>query len=157
MDPICQGCEAGRMYFVSCRLYLFYPQPPRLIPVISLFLTTTVWAVRACLSIWWERFRESQKEDERGPLSIQSKRPRRMLVFRKRNITYNCTALCVHQLMEVEWRWGDIATDLPIMSEFEEKLSLHPLKYEYSKGILTLHCFKMAGFDVIQSLHRSNF
>ncbi len=32
----------------------------------------TVSLVRACLSIWLERFRGSQNEDERGPLSIQS-------------------------------------------------------------------------------------
>ncbi len=35
-------------------------------------LTNTVSPLRACLSIWWERFRDSQKEYDRGPLSIQS-------------------------------------------------------------------------------------
>jgi hypothetical protein len=30
----------------------------------------TVSPVRACLITWWERFRETQKEDDRGPLSI---------------------------------------------------------------------------------------
>jgi len=39
-------------------------------PVIALLLINTV-AVRACLSMWLERFRGSQKEDERGPFSIQ--------------------------------------------------------------------------------------
>ncbi len=43
-----------------------------LLPVISLLLTNTVSLVRACLSIWLERFRGSQKEDERVPLSIKS-------------------------------------------------------------------------------------
>ncbi len=42
------------------------------LPVISLHLTYTVSPVRACLIIWRERFRGSQKEDDRGPLSIQS-------------------------------------------------------------------------------------
>ncbi len=32
----------------------------------------TVSRVRACLSIWLERFRETQKENKRGPISIQS-------------------------------------------------------------------------------------
>ncbi len=39
------------------------------LPVISLH--DTVSQVRACLSIWWERFRGTQKEDDRGPLIIQ--------------------------------------------------------------------------------------
>jgi hypothetical protein len=52
------------------------PGPPTpLLPVISLPLKNTVLPVRACLSIWLERFRGSQKEDERGPLSIQSSLP----------------------------------------------------------------------------------
>ncbi len=42
------------------------------LPVISLLLSNTVSPVRACLIIWWERFRGAQKEDGRGPLSIQS-------------------------------------------------------------------------------------
>ncbi len=43
-----------------------------LLPVISLLLNNTVLPVRTCLSIWWERFCGTQKEDDRGPLSIQS-------------------------------------------------------------------------------------
>jgi hypothetical protein len=43
-----------------------------LLPVISLLLAKTVSPVRACLIIWRERFRGNQKEDDRGPLSIQS-------------------------------------------------------------------------------------
>ncbi len=39
---------------------------------ISLLLTNTVSPVRACVSIWLERFRGTQKEDDRGPLSINS-------------------------------------------------------------------------------------
>ncbi len=42
-----------------------------LLPVISL-LTNTVSVVRACLSIWLERFYGTQKENECGPFSIQS-------------------------------------------------------------------------------------
>ncbi len=34
---------------------------------ISLLLANTVPPVRACLIIWWERFRRIQKEDDRGP------------------------------------------------------------------------------------------
>ncbi len=41
------------------------------LPVISLYLTNTVSPVWACLIIWWERFRGTQKEDDRRPLSIQ--------------------------------------------------------------------------------------
>jgi hypothetical protein len=37
-----------------------------LLPVISLLLTNTVLPVRACQSIWLERFHGSEKEDERG-------------------------------------------------------------------------------------------
>ncbi len=40
------------------------------LPVISLLLTNNVSPVRAWLSIWWERFRGTQKEDDRGTLSI---------------------------------------------------------------------------------------
>ncbi len=48
------------MYFVLCRLYPSFPQPNSsvwLLPVISLRSTNTVSRVRACLSIWLERFR----------------------------------------------------------------------------------------------------
>ncbi len=57
---------------------VFTPSPPGhhgsvwLLPVISLLLANTVSPVRACLIIWWERFCGTQKEDDRGPLSIQS-------------------------------------------------------------------------------------
>jgi hypothetical protein len=40
-----------------------------LLPVIFLLLTNTVSWVQAFLSIWLERFRVGQKDDERGPLS----------------------------------------------------------------------------------------
>jgi hypothetical protein len=61
---------------------VFTPSPPShghhgsvwLLYVISLLLTNTVSPVRACLIIWWERFRGTQKEDDRWPLSIQSYR-----------------------------------------------------------------------------------
>ncbi len=42
-----------------------------LIYLISLLLTNTVSRVRACLSIGLERLRGTQKEDERGPHSIE--------------------------------------------------------------------------------------
>ncbi len=56
--------------FFDCRLY---PSSPShrgsvwLLPVISLLLTNIVSRVRACLSLWLERFRGSQKQDERVP------------------------------------------------------------------------------------------
>ncbi len=60
--------KMGPMYFVFCRLH---PSPPKLprqclapTPVISLLLTNTVSWVRDCVSIWLERFRGSQKEDQ---------------------------------------------------------------------------------------------
>ncbi len=68
----------GPLYFVFCRLYPFSPQLPGhcfVLPVISLLLTNIVSPpvrLRACLSSWLERFRGTQKEDERGPLSIHS-------------------------------------------------------------------------------------
>ncbi len=62
------------MHFVFCHLYPFFPQPTRqcLGPDISLLINSTVSPVRACLIVWWERFRGTQKEDDRGPHSIQS-------------------------------------------------------------------------------------
>jgi hypothetical protein len=64
------------MYFVFGRLYPFSPRPQQQcsvpIPVISLLLTNTLSSVRAFLSICCERFRGTQKEDDRGPLSIPS-------------------------------------------------------------------------------------
>jgi hypothetical protein len=55
----------GPMYFVFCRFY-FSPGHP----VISLLLTYTVSRARDCLSIWLEKFRVSQKEDECGNIII---------------------------------------------------------------------------------------
>ncbi len=54
----------GPMYFFFCRLYL--------LSVIPLLLSNTVSPVRICQSIWLERFRGTQKEDDRRPLNIQS-------------------------------------------------------------------------------------
>ncbi len=65
------GAQRGPTYFVICRLYPFSLQPPRQCLTCHL-LTNTVSPVRACLSIWSERFRGNQMEDERGPLGIQS-------------------------------------------------------------------------------------
>jgi hypothetical protein len=56
----------------------FIPSPPSHHGTVLLLschlstLTNTVSPVRACLIIWWESFRGTQKEDDRGPLSIQS-------------------------------------------------------------------------------------
>ncbi len=55
----------GANIFYFCRLYPFPPSHHEsvwLLPVISLSLTNPVSLVRACLSIWLERFRSSQKE-----------------------------------------------------------------------------------------------
>ncbi len=65
------------MYFDFCRLYPSSHQSPRqrlapTVPVISLLFTNAVSPVRACLSICLGRFRGTQKEDERGPLSMQT-------------------------------------------------------------------------------------
>jgi len=61
----------GPMYFFFCRRYLFSPShlgSVLLLPGISLLLTNTVSPVRACLLTWWERFRETKKEDL-GPIT----------------------------------------------------------------------------------------
>ncbi len=42
------------------------------LPVISLLLTNSVLPVRACLIMLQQRFRGTQKVDDRGPLGIQS-------------------------------------------------------------------------------------
>jgi hypothetical protein len=42
------------------------------LPVISLLLTSPLSQVWACPITRWERFRGTQKEDDRRPLSIQS-------------------------------------------------------------------------------------
>jgi hypothetical protein len=65
---------AGAMAFVFCRLFPFSLQLPRqcLGPTchLSILLTNAVSPVRACISIWWERFRGTQKKDELEPLCI---------------------------------------------------------------------------------------
>jgi hypothetical protein len=65
--------QQGPMYFNLCRLYPFSSPSHHgsvwVLSVIFLMLTNNVTLVRA----WdWERFRGAQKEDECGPLSIQS-------------------------------------------------------------------------------------
>ncbi len=59
---------------VLCFLSSLPLLPPSVwvLPVFSLLLTNTVLPSRACLIIGWERFRGSQTEDDRRPLSIQS-------------------------------------------------------------------------------------
>jgi hypothetical protein len=59
---------ANVLCFLSSLLLYFWV----LLPVISLLLINTVSPLRACLIIRWERFRGTQKEDDRGPLGIQS-------------------------------------------------------------------------------------
>jgi hypothetical protein len=69
------GNATGPMHFVFRRLYPSSPQQHSsvwVLLVISLLLTNTVLLVQACLIIWWESFRGTQKEDDRGPLTIQS-------------------------------------------------------------------------------------
>ncbi len=62
----------ANVFFVFCHYPSFHSHHCSLwlLPVISLLITNTETLVRACLSIWFERFRESQIEDERGPLCI---------------------------------------------------------------------------------------
>ncbi len=65
----------GPIYFVFCRLYPVSPSHHGSVWVllfIFLLLSNTVSPMRAYLITWWERFRGTQKEDERGPLIIQS-------------------------------------------------------------------------------------
>ncbi len=65
----------GPMYFVFCRLYPFNPPPPpATTAVLESYLSSlyTVSPLRYCIIIRWERFRVTQKEDDRGPFSIQS-------------------------------------------------------------------------------------
>ncbi len=67
----------GPMYFVFCRLNSSSPSyygSVWLLPVISLLLINTVPPARACLSIWLERFRESQKRTIVGLLVFNSSR-----------------------------------------------------------------------------------
>ncbi len=63
--------STGQTYFVFCRLYPLSLQPSRQCLATTCHLwTNTISQMRACLSIGLERFRGSQTEDERGPLSI---------------------------------------------------------------------------------------
>ncbi len=56
----------------QCILFsvVFTPSPPATTAVFG--LTNTVSPMRVCFAIWWESFRWTQKEDDCGPLSIQS-------------------------------------------------------------------------------------
>ncbi len=57
----CKAKYTGPKYFV---FFSFgHHSSVKLLPVVFLLLTYTVSRVRACLSIYLERFRESQKED----------------------------------------------------------------------------------------------
>ncbi len=68
-----QFTTTGPMYFIFLSsLPLLHHDSVWILPVISLLLANTVSPVRACLIIWWERFCGTLKEDDRGPLSIQS-------------------------------------------------------------------------------------
>jgi hypothetical protein len=65
--------STGPMYFVFCRLYpssLSHHGNVWLLPVISLLLTNTISPLRACLFIWFETFRLTQKRGDHGPPSI---------------------------------------------------------------------------------------
>jgi hypothetical protein len=71
---------AGYSVGQKCILFSVVFTPPHtshhvsvwFLSVISLLLTNTLSQMRSCLSILLDRLRGSQKEDERGPLSIQS-------------------------------------------------------------------------------------
>jgi hypothetical protein len=86
------------MYFVFCRLYPSSLQPTRvcakLLSVISLNLTNTVSPVRACLSKWLERFRGSQKEDERGARiyrpSFRENKPKTLVFSHRKRAFWAC-------------------------------------------------------------------
>ena len=56
----------------QCILFsvVFTPSPPATTAVFG--STNTVSPMRVCLTIWWESFHGNQKEDDYGPLSIQS-------------------------------------------------------------------------------------
>ncbi len=51
-------------------------------------LTNTLSPVWACLIIWWERFRGVQKENDHGPLSIQSSLLAAQRLYSKKNVVY---------------------------------------------------------------------
>ncbi len=59
--------STGPMYFVFCRLYPFCPHPPWQFLVSTCHLSTLNYHCNA-----GARFRGTQKEDDRGSLSIQS-------------------------------------------------------------------------------------
>ncbi len=89
-----------------------HPSHLGLLTVISLLLTKTV--PRACLSIGLERFCGNQKEDERGPPSINSSKPKTeegLYMYCKRPI--QCLASSAFgagggQTRWVERGWGSI-------------------------------------------------
>ncbi len=78
--PKTLGFECFSTLTFILRSFLFYvvftPSPPShhgsvwVLPVISLFLTSTVLPVQACLTKWWERFRGTQKGEECWPLLL---------------------------------------------------------------------------------------
>jgi hypothetical protein len=89
---------------VFCFLSSLSPPPPShpdsvWLPVISPLLINTVSPVRACLSIWLERFRGSQKEDERGALSIHSS----MLFVQGPPSLISYISLCPGEALHVPW------------------------------------------------------
>ncbi len=104
--------------FCFCRLY---PSPSRhlgsvwFLPVISLLLTNTASRVGACLSIWLERLRGKQKEDERGPYSINFSIVEPMAKDRK-NIMVFITLSCLSNL-------GSESADLLINLKLQDDLS----------------------------------
>ncbi len=61
--PFEQGCQCILFYVVFAFSHPSQYGNGLVLPVISLLLTDTVSPVRACLSIWWERFRGSQEDD----------------------------------------------------------------------------------------------
>jgi len=58
--------ELRRTLPEQCRTFLSYAVFGSYLWLSSLYSTNTVSSVRACLIIWWESFRWTQKEDGRG-------------------------------------------------------------------------------------------
>jgi len=69
-------CQRGHVFcFLSSLPLLFLATTAvfgSFLPVTSLLFTKQLPLVRACLSILWERFRGTQKEDDRGLFCVQS-------------------------------------------------------------------------------------
>ncbi len=69
--PLVNTVLNGINVFCFLSSLLLLPQPPRLCLTPTCHLSIlTLYHMRACLFIWFEKFHWRRKEDERGPLSI---------------------------------------------------------------------------------------